>query len=42
MKGFDIPFLSDKSDEVFAIYKPKENELPFDIRKAVVAYLKTF
>lgn len=41
LKGFDIPFLSDKSDGVVKIYIPKETELAFDIRKAVVSYLKT-
>ncbi|TXD49458.1 bifunctional metallophosphatase/5'-nucleotidase [Polaribacter sp. IC073] len=41
LKGFDIPFLSDKSTEVFSIYTPKETELANDIRKAVVAYLKS-
>ena len=40
LKGFDIPFLSDKNKEVFSLYHPKENELAVDIRKAVVAYLK--
>jgi 5'-nucleotidase/UDP-sugar diphosphatase len=40
LKGFDIPFLSDKSAGVLSIYKPKENELTFDIRKSVIAYLK--
>lgn len=40
LKGFDIPFLSDKNKEVLSIYHPKENEIAFDIRKAVVAYLK--
>ena len=40
LKGFDIPFLSDKNKEVLSIYKPKKDELAFDIRKAVVAYLK--
>ena len=40
LKGFDIPFLSDKSAGVLSIYKPKEAELTFDIRKAVIAYLK--
>jgi 2',3'-cyclic-nucleotide 2'-phosphodiesterase (5'-nucleotidase family) len=40
LKGFDIPFLSDKNKEVLSIYKPKENELAYDIRKAVVNYLK--
>jgi len=40
LKGFDIPFLSDKNKEVFSVYHPKETELGYDIRKAVVAYLK--
>jgi 2',3'-cyclic-nucleotide 2'-phosphodiesterase (5'-nucleotidase family) len=40
LKGFDIPFLSSGNKEVVLIYKPKETELAFDIRKAVVAYLK--
>lgn len=40
LKGFDIPFLSTKNKEVISVYKPTENELAFDIRKAVVAYLK--
>jgi len=40
LKGFDIPFLSDKSADVLSIYTPKENELTFDIRKSVIAYLK--
>jgi len=41
LKGFDIPFLSEENKEVLEIYNPKENELAFDIRKAVVEYLKT-
>ena len=41
LKGFDIPILSDKNPDVLSIYKPKSNELSSDIRKAVVAYLKT-
>jgi 2',3'-cyclic-nucleotide 2'-phosphodiesterase (5'-nucleotidase family) len=40
LKGFDIPFLNAKNKEVISIYKPKKNEVTFDIRKAVVAYLK--
>ncbi|QTE23459.1 bifunctional metallophosphatase/5'-nucleotidase [Polaribacter cellanae] len=40
LKGFDIPFLSNKSNEVLSIYHPKKEELAHDIRKAVVAYLK--
>jgi 5'-nucleotidase/UDP-sugar diphosphatase len=41
LKGFDIPSLSDKSAGVLEIYTPKESELASDIRKAVIAYLKT-
>ncbi|WP_298781450.1 bifunctional metallophosphatase/5'-nucleotidase [uncultured Polaribacter sp.] len=41
LKGFDIPFLSQENKEVISVYNPKENELAFDIRKAVVEYLKT-
>ncbi|MGB0879249.1 MAG: bifunctional metallophosphatase/5'-nucleotidase [Polaribacter sp.] len=40
LKGFDIPFLSDKNPEVLSIYKPKNEQLSSDIRKAVIAYLK--
>lgn len=40
LKGFDIPFLSSENKEVYSIYVPKKDELAFDIRKAVVAYLK--
>ena len=40
LKGFDIPFLSSENKEVISVYKPKEGELAFDIRKAVVGYLK--
>ncbi|AUC84116.1 bifunctional metallophosphatase/5'-nucleotidase [Polaribacter sp. ALD11] len=41
LKGFDIPFLSPTNKEVYSIYTPKEKELAVDIRKAVVAYLKS-
>jgi 2',3'-cyclic-nucleotide 2'-phosphodiesterase (5'-nucleotidase family) len=41
LKGFDIPFLSKENKEVLEVYNPTENELAFDIRKAVVKYLKT-
>ncbi len=40
LKGFDIPFLSSENKEIISVYKPKEDELAFDIRKAVVDYLK--
>ncbi len=41
LKGFDIPFLSDKNKEVFSIYKPKNKEKASDIRKSVILYLKS-
>ena len=41
LKGFDIPFLSNENKEVFSVYHPKEDEAAYDIRKAVVDYLKT-
>jgi 5'-nucleotidase/UDP-sugar diphosphatase len=41
LKGFDIPFLSSENKEVLSVYTPKKNELAFDIRKAVIEYLKT-
>ena len=41
LKGFDIPFLSDTSAGVLEIYRPKDSEVSSDIRKAVIAYLKT-
>ena len=41
LKGFDIPFLSDKNDDVISIYKPLKSEISFDIRKSVISYLKT-
>ena len=40
LKGFDIPFLSNKSKDVLSIYHPKANEVSVDIRKAVVSFLK--
>ena len=41
LKGFDIPFLSKENKEILSIYTPKEAELSYDIRKSVVAYLKS-
>lgn len=40
LRGLDIPMLSDKNKDVISIYKPKEDEVAYDIRKAVVTYLK--
>ncbi|CAM1358554.1 2',3'-cyclic-nucleotide 2'-phosphodiesterase/5'-or 3'-nucleotidase, 5'-nucleotidase family [Tenacibaculum sediminilitoris] len=40
LRGLDIPMLSDKMSEVINVYKPKKEEIAYDIRKAVVYYLK--
>ena len=40
LKGLDIPMLSDKNPGVINIYKPQSSELSYDIRKAVITYLK--
>jgi len=40
LKGFDIPFLSDKNKGVLSVYNPKPTETADDIRKAVIIYLK--
>lgn len=39
LKGFDIPFLSEKNNNVLSVYHPKPTALGSDIRKAVVSYL---
>jgi len=41
LKGYDIPFLKPENKDVINVYKPTENELNFDIRKAVISYMKT-
>lgn len=41
MKGFDIPFLKPDNEGVISVYKPKEKELAYDIRKSVIEYMKT-
>ncbi|WP_428742701.1 bifunctional metallophosphatase/5'-nucleotidase [Tenacibaculum sp.] len=40
LRGLDIPILSDKSSGVLHIYEPKQDEIAYDIRKAVVNYLE--
>jgi len=40
LKGFDIPFLSEKNNRVLSVYSPKPTENSSDIRKAVILYLK--
>jgi 2',3'-cyclic-nucleotide 2'-phosphodiesterase (5'-nucleotidase family) len=41
LKGYDIPFLNRDNIGVLEVYHPKENELAYDIRKAIITYLKT-
>lgn len=40
LKGLDIPILSEKSEGIVSVYKPNSSELSYDIRKAVINYLK--
>ncbi|MDE1208025.1 bifunctional metallophosphatase/5'-nucleotidase [Tenacibaculum larymnensis] len=40
LRGLDIPMLSSKSKGVLSIYTPKKEEVAYDIRKAVVNFLK--
>ncbi|QMU63954.1 MAG: bifunctional metallophosphatase/5'-nucleotidase [Flavobacteriaceae bacterium] len=40
IKGFDIPVLNEKNKDITTIYRPAKNELEYDIRKAMVHYLK--
>lgn len=41
LKGFDIPFLKSDTKDVLSVYTPKKEELVSDIRKTVIAYLKS-
>jgi len=41
LKGFDIPFLKEENSGIIEIHKPKEGELSFDIRRVIIAYLKS-
>lgn len=38
--GLDIPFLTPETKGIVSVYVPKEDELPFDVRKATIDYLK--
>lgn len=40
LMGLDIPFLTEKNPGIKKIEKPAENALAFDVRKAVVKYVK--
>jgi hypothetical protein len=41
LQGYDIPFLTPGNEGVITIYKPLKGEKPFDIRKAIILYLKS-
>ncbi len=41
LKGFDIPFLTPENEGILEVYKPSENEMTGDIRKAVINFLKS-
>lgn len=41
LKGYDIPILTEDNPDVLEVETPKEDALAGDIRKAVIAYLKT-
>ncbi len=41
MKGYDIPFLTPENRGVLNVYNPTENESAYDIRKAIILYLKS-
>ncbi|MBT3873054.1 MAG: bifunctional metallophosphatase/5'-nucleotidase [Flavobacteriaceae bacterium] len=41
LKGYDIPFLTPENEGITSVYKPLKVEIPFDIRKAVILYLKS-
>ena len=41
LKGLDIPFLKPENKNVFNVYKPNSTELGYDIRKTIIAYLKS-
>ena len=40
LKGFDVPFLTPDNPGVKSVFKPTAYELAFDIRKAVIHFLK--
>ncbi len=40
LRGLDIPFLNPDNKGVISIYKPKEEELAYDVRKGVIEHMK--
>ena len=41
MKGYDIPFLTADNEGVVQIYEPSKDEAAYDIRKAIILFLKS-
>lgn len=41
LKGFDIPFLTPENPGIINIYSPTESEPAYDIRRAVITFLKS-
>lgn len=41
LMGLDIPFLKEDNPGILKVYKPKENEIAFDLRKAIIHYFKS-
>ena len=41
LKGYDIPFLTPENKGIIHVYKPLKGEKPFDIRGAIILYLKS-
>ncbi len=41
LKGYDIPFLTPENPGVISIYEPSDSEPAYDIRRAVITFLKT-
>lgn len=40
MKGLDIPFLNSDHPDVISVFQPASKDLSYDIRKAVISFLK--
>ena len=40
MKGLDIPFLTKDHPDIISVFNPTSSEVPFDIRKGLILYLK--
>ncbi len=41
LKGYDIPFLTPENKEVINVFRPSESDSAYDIRKAIILYLKS-